>query len=121
MMENNTSEILREVASKLWHAPLGKIVQGLDGASKRTKVVLVKTPFGIVTVIFMLGGESIHILIRGGNSGHFLFEMNSENFYDEANKEKELKEIAHMSAEWSSDAYLSSNEKLTTPTAGLWG
>jgi hypothetical protein len=109
-MENNSSEVVREIASKLWHAPLGKIVQGLDGISKRTKVVLVKTPFGIVTVIFMLGEESIHILIRGGNSGHFLFEMNSESFYDEANQEKELKDIAQMSVDWSSDAYVVSNQ-----------
>jgi hypothetical protein len=103
MMENNSSEILREVASKLWHAPLGKIVEGLAGPSKRTKVVLVKTPLGIITVIFMLGEESIHILIRGGNSGHFLFEMNSESFFDELNKEKKLKEIAHLSVDWSSN------------------
>jgi len=110
MMEHNSSEILREVASKLCHAPLGKIVEGLAGTSERTKVVLVKTPFGIVTVIFMLGEESIHILIRGGNKGHFLFEMNSESFFDEANKEKKLKEIARMSVDWSSNEYLACNQ-----------
>ena len=105
-MENNPSEVIREVASKLWHAPLEKIWQGLSGTAQQTKVVLVKTPFGVVTVMFMLGQESIHILIRGGDSGHFLFEISTENFYDEANKEKELKEIAQMSVDWSSDEYL---------------
>ena len=109
-MENNPSEVIREVASKLWHAPLGKILQGLSGATQQTKVVLVKTPHGIVSVVFMLGQESIHILIRGGDSGHFLFEMNSESFYDEANQEKELKEIAQMSVDWSSAEYLSSQQ-----------
>ena len=110
MMENNSAEVLREVASKLWHAPLGKIVEGLSGTSKRTKVVLVKTPIGIVTVIFMLGEESIHILIRGGESGHFLFEIDSASLFDEANKEKRLKEIAHMSVDWSSNEFLASNQ-----------
>ena len=109
-MKNNPSEILREIAGKLWHTPVGKIVQGLDGGLKQTKVVLVKTPHGIVSVVFMLGQESIHILIRGGDSGHFLFEMNSESFYDEANQEKELKEIAQMSVDWSSAEYLSSQQ-----------
>jgi hypothetical protein len=108
-MENNSSEIIREVASKLWHAPLGKIVEGLNGPSKKTKVVLVKTPFGIVSVIFMQGEESIHILIRGGESGHFLFEMNSESLFNEANKDKELKEIAQMSVDWTSNEYLACN------------
>ena len=105
-MENNPSEILRELASKLSQAPLGKIVRGLGGAVRQTKVVLVNTPFGIVSVIFMLGQESIHILIRGGNAGHFLFEMNSENFYDAANQEKPLKEVAQVSIDWSSNDYL---------------
>jgi hypothetical protein len=73
-------------------------------------MVLVKTPLVILTVIFMLGEESIRILIRGGNSGHFLFEMNSESFFDEANKEKELKEIAHMSVNWSSHECLACNQ-----------
>jgi hypothetical protein len=109
-MENNPSEILREIASKLWHAPVGKIAQGLDGAREQTKVVLVKTPLGMVSVIFMIGHESINILIRGNSSGHFLFEMNPENFYDEANEEKQLKEIARMSVDWSGDEYLASNQ-----------
>ena len=109
-MENNPSEILREIAGKLWRAPLGKIVKALAGTSTPTKVVLVKTPFGIVSVIFMLGQESITILIRGGNSGHFLFKINSENFYDEANTEKSLKEIAQVSVDWSSPEYLTTNE-----------
>ena len=109
-MKNNPSEILREIAGKLWHTPVGKIVQGLDGGLKQTKVVLVKTPFGIVSVVFMLGHESIHILIRGMSPGHFLFEMNSESFYDEANEGKQLKEIARMSVDWSSDEYLASNQ-----------
>ncbi len=110
MMENNHSEIIREVASKLWHAPLSKIVEGLNGASKRTKVVMVKTPFGIVSVIFMLGEESSHILIRGGESGHFHFEMNSESLFDEVNKDKELKEIAHLSVDWASNEYLACDQ-----------
>ena len=105
MQNNSQSEILREIASKLWHAPVGKILQGLDEAREQSKVILVKTPMGIVSVIFMLGRQSSGILIRGNGTGHFFFEMSAENFYDEANREKELSEIAHMSVDWSDDQY----------------
>jgi hypothetical protein len=102
-MQTNQSEVVREIASKLWHVPVGKILQGLDGAREQNKVVLVKTPAGPVLVLFMLGHGSIGILIRGNGSGHFFFETSSDNFYDEANKEKQLKEIAHMSVDWNGD------------------
>ena len=105
-MQNSQSEVMREIAGKLWHAPVGKILQGINETREQTKVVLVKTPVGIVSVIFMLGHQSSSILIRGNGPGHFLFEMSADNFYDEANKEKQLGEIADMSVDWSDDAYL---------------
>ncbi len=111
-MQNSDSEILREIASKLWNVPVGKILQGLNGAREQNKVVLVKTPAGQFSITFMLGHDSTGILIRGKGSGHFLFEMSSENFYDEANKEKQLKEIAHMSVDWSGEEYGSGNAQL---------
>jgi hypothetical protein len=104
-MQTSQSEVLREIASKLWHAPVGKILQGIDEAREQTKVVLVKTPVGIISVIFLLGHQSNSILIRGNGAGHFLFEMSADNFYDEANKEKQLGEIADMSVDWTDDTY----------------
>ena len=102
MQQAMHAETMREIAGKLWRCPINRIREGMRESKINglTKVMMVKTPAGLMTVTFITSPHKIGIMIRGKSSDYFFFEIPQEKFVLDENQGKELNSIATMSCNW---------------------
>jgi hypothetical protein len=102
LQQSQQSEVMREIAGKLWRCPVARIREGMREANINgmTKVLLIKTPAGLVTASFMTSKKKLGIMIKSLYPGYFYFEIPNSAFIAEENQDKELNAIAKMFCDW---------------------
>ena len=96
------SEMMRELAGKIWRVPIAKIREGMRQANIQgiTKILQVYTPVGPINLIFLTSSSKIGIMMKGTGPNYFYWEFRVADFVLQENQGKELNTIAKMSCDW---------------------